>query len=159
MSFGRGLIAWCSYFSLYLLFSGSLDGQELVAGAITASIVLSLVHRLRSTFTRTLAIRPVWLIFLWRIPWAMMEESWLLLRAVVRRLAGKEQEGLFLEYHCPGCEYDRHDAARRAFMTFGVCITPNSYLVHYDAEAEKVLLRQLVGKELSRVDRLFVELP
>lgn len=159
MSFGRWAMAWCAYLALYLIFTGNIGRQELAAGAVTASLALFLVIRLRRTFTRTLSIKPVWLIYLWRIPWAMLEESWLLLVAVLRRLAGQEQEGVFIEHHCPGCDYDRHDAARRAFMAFGVCITPNSYLVHYDPDRNNVLLRQLVGNELSRVDRLFVELP
>jgi hypothetical protein len=80
------------------------------------------------------------------------------LTALLRQLRGVETEGHLIE-HPFSCPEDGHDLARIAFMTFGVCITPNSYLVYDDRKNGRVLIRQLVGKDLSTVDRLFVELP
>jgi hypothetical protein len=156
---GRYFIAWGLYLCLYLLLAGSSELAEVIAGAITATLSLLLVARLKSRFRRTTSIKAVWLIYLFRIPLSMLTESCLLLVALLKRLGDKETTGVFIEHHCPGCEYDRHDAARRAFMTFGICVTPNSYLVSWDRKSGTVLLRQLVGKEISPVDRVFVELP
>lgn len=155
----RYVVGWCLYLCLYLLFAGSIEPAEITAGLITATVTLLLVARLKSRFRRTTSIKPLWLVYLLRIPFSMLQESWLLLTALGKRVAGKEATGIFIEHHCPGCDYDRHDAARRAFLTFGVCVTPNSYLVWWDRASGKVLLRQLVGKEISPVDRVFVELP
>jgi hypothetical protein len=156
---GMRALTWCISVGLYLLCAGSLHQMELVAAVAAATIVTALAAKLRVRFLRTLEMKGRWLTLLWRIPPAMFQESWFLLIALLQRLAGKEGEGRFIEHQCPRCEYDHHDSARRAFMTFGVCITPNSYLVSYDPERKRVLLRQLVGRNISPIDRLFVELP
>jgi hypothetical protein len=121
-------------------------------------VTLFLIRLLRDKFKRPLLVRGVWFRLLWRIPIAMFAESWQLLVALLRQLAGRGGDGCFIEHRFPGPN-DEHEAARRAFMTFGVCITPNSYLVQYDREKGTVLVRQLVGTRISKVDRLFVELP
>jgi hypothetical protein len=150
-------VTWLLLLGLYLLLSGETDISEIVAGAATASFTLFLVRLLREKFKSPLLMKPEWFRLLWRIPLAMFSESWLLLKALVDRLLGREVEGVFIEHDFPG-EYDGHDDARRAYLTFGVCVTPNSYLVYQNRENKRVLIRQLVGKELSKVDRLFVEL-
>ncbi len=151
--------SWCLVLGIYLLFSGSADPGELMAGAAAAATVLFLLKPLRTYFRKPLKMKRIWFVFLLRIPLAMLQETWLLAIALQRRLMGKEATGRFIEHPYPGEEDDEQDAARRIFMTFGVCITPNSYLVHYDRRKRRVLIRQLVGKSLSPVDRLFVELP
>lgn len=159
---GRGrrfaAVTWLLFLGLYLLFCGKVDRAELAAGAAAATVALLLAGLLRDKFKRPLLAKLSWFRLLWRIPVAMLSESWLLLKALVWRLLGRECEGVFI-YHDFTAEEDEHDDARRAFMTFGVCITPNSYLVYYDREKKRVLIRQLAGKELSEIDRLFVELP
>lgn len=151
-------IAWLLFFGLYLLFTGDVSVAEVAAGIATATFAAFLVRLLREKFKRPLLAKPQWFRLLWRIPLATLSESWLLLKALVNELLGREQDGIFIHHDFPAQE-DRHDSARRAYMTFGVCVTPNSYLVYYDREKKRVLIRQLVGKELSSIDRLFVELP
>jgi hypothetical protein len=156
--FGKfSAITWLLFLGLYLLMSGEANLSEGLAGAAAASFALFMVRLLGDKFKEPLLMKPVWFRLLWRIPVAMFSESWLLLKALVDRLAGREVEGVFIDHDFPG-EEDGHDAARRAYMTFGVCVTPNSYLVYQDREHKCVLIRQLVGKDLSKVDRLFVEL-
>jgi multisubunit Na+/H+ antiporter MnhE subunit len=152
------VISWILFLGIYLLLSGKADVSETVAGAAAATVAILLVALLREKFKLTLMMKPIWFLLLWRIPPAMISESWLLLKALVQRLRGEEPDALLIEYPFPGPD-DEHHTARLAFMTFGVCITPNSYLVYYDRKNKRVLVRQLVGKELSTVDRRFVELP
>jgi hypothetical protein len=150
-------ITWFVFVGLYLLLCGEVNVSEVVAGAAAASFSLFMVRLLGDKFKKPLLMKPGWFRLLWRIPPAMFSESWLLLKALVGRIFGKEPDSVFIHHDFPG-EDDGHDSARRAYMTFGVCITPNSYLVYQDREKRRVLIRQLVGKELSEVDRLFVEL-
>lgn len=153
-----GAISWLAFVGLYLLMTGKADVSEIIAGAAAASMALYLVGLLRRKFKKPLFIKPGWIVLLWRIPIAMITESFQLLFALFSRLFGREVEGRFIDHEHPA-PADEHDSARRAFMTFGVCITPNSYLVYYDREKRRVLIRQLVGEKLSKVDELFVELP
>lgn len=152
-----GAVTWLLFLGLYLLFCGKADPSEVAAGGAAAAIALLLVRTLRDSFRSPLRIKAVWLLLLWRIPIAMFAESWLLLVALVRQLTGGRVEGTMVNHPFP-FEEDRHEAARRAWMTLGVCITPNSYLVYLDREKKTVLIRQLVGRKLSTVDRVFVEL-
>lgn len=152
------LCSWLLFLGLYLLLAGKGNASELAAGAFAATVTLLLTAMLRERFKRPLRIKPRWLWLLWRVPVAMLTETWQLLVALCRELAGCHVEGEMIEYPFTGPD-DRHESARRAVMTFGVCITPNSYLVYVDRQHKRVLIRQLVGKELSKIDRLFVELP
>ncbi|MBJ6749750.1 hypothetical protein [Geomonas anaerohicana] len=151
-------ITWLLFLGLYMLFCAKADPAEAVTGGVAALLALWLVGLLRDSFRSPLRLKPSWLLLLWRIPSAMLSESWLLLVALLRRLGGREEDGVMIEHRFDFPE-DKHESARRAWMTFGVCITPNSYLVFLDKKKKKVLIRQLVGKELSTTDRLFVELP
>ena len=152
-----GMLAWLLFLALYLLLAGKASPEEGAAGAMAATITLLLARKLRKRFKRPLLLQPAWLLLLWRIPVAMLSESWLLAVALLRQLRGIETEGRLIE-HPFTAPQDRHDSARRAFMTCGVCITPNSYLVYVDREKKRVLVRQLVGERISKIDRLFVEL-
>lgn len=87
-----------------------------------------------------------------------MWETWLLMTALARRLSGRRAEGVLLEYpYLPETESPRSPALR-AFMTYGVCVSPNSYLVDIDMRKRVVSIRQLVGQEVSPVDKAFLEL-
>ncbi|MBJ6726106.1 hypothetical protein [Geomesophilobacter sediminis] len=155
---GYLLLNWCAFLALYLLFAGEFNWSEAGAGAVFALLTTAAVAFLGKKFRDTLWAKPSWMRLLLRIPWAMLQETWLLVVALFRKLAGRAATGIFLQTVYPAPE-DEHDSSRRAYMAFGVCITPNSYLVYHDVKSRKVLVRQLVGKELSEIDRKFVELP
>lgn len=152
------IAAWLTFLGLYLLLVGKTDLSEVAAGAASATVALFLVRLLRDKFKRPLLVKASWLLLLWRIPIAMITESFQLLAALATQLFRRQPDGVFLEHEFSAAE-DRHESARRAYMTFGVCITPNSYLVFYDRQTRRAVIRQLVGRKLSTVDRLFVELP
>ncbi len=154
---GTAIVTWLSFLGLYMLFCGKADPLEAVAGGAAALLALKLVGMLRDSFISPLRVKPTWLLLVWRLPAAMFSESWLLMVALIRELRGKESTGVTIEHPFEFLA-DRHESARRAWMTFGVCITPNSYLVFVDRERRQVVIRQLVGREISTIDRLFVEL-
>lgn len=151
------LIPWFLLWGLYLLCAGSASPAEVVAGAASAGFVTWLLCLLPKDLARPLRFKARWLVLLLRIPWATLKESWLLTRALLLHVRGLPIDEVQIEHPLASVD-ERHRDARDAFMTFGVCITPNSYLVCFDAEKGVVVIRQLVGKELARLDRLFVEL-
>ncbi|MCM0083248.1 hypothetical protein L4X63_16810 [Geomonas sp. Red32] len=75
--------------------------SEAVVGAVAATASLLLVRLLGGRFKRTVLIKPVWLLLLWRIPVAMLSESWLLLKTLILHLAGRRQEGAFMVHRYP----------------------------------------------------------
>lgn len=153
------LLLWVALISLYLLSAGSAAWSEMCAGILVAGGAVLLCRRLRNSFRRQLQFKPCWLIPLWRIIPALFLETWQLYRALAVRLAGRSVEGRFIEHHFMADTHDPYASWRFALMTFGVCITPNSYLVSFDPKRGKVTVRQLVGKEISMTDRKFLELP
>lgn len=154
----KPMLSWAVFLAWYLCFSASLERAELITGAVFALAMLLPMHHLHRDALATLHFKLPWLLPLVKIPWAMFQESWLLCLALFRRLVHGEAQGTFHERHrlAPA---DEQRTARRVLLTFGVCITPNSYLVYLDPEAGVALVRQLVGKEVSPLDREFLELP
>ena len=154
----RFLLMWPLFTAVYLLITGGFEKEEIVAGAVAGLGAAFLSLGLGVQFDRTVLLKPRWLILLLRIPWAMLAETWLLMTALLRKLGGEDVRGKFITVPCAAGRNDLHGAALEAYMTFGICITPNSYLVYYDQKTGQALIRQLAGKKLSRLDRIFAEL-
>jgi multisubunit Na+/H+ antiporter MnhE subunit len=155
----RGWIFWGLFLGLYLLLVDTLQASELVAGAILGAGVTLLFQKVEALGFDHYHPRLRWLIPLWRVPGAVVWETWLLLTVVVRRgRGGKRVTGLFLIFpfsaEAPG---DPDANARRAIMAFGFTVTPNSYVVKMDFERKNIILRQLAGRKLSDLDRRFLE--
>lgn len=149
--------AWLILFGSYLFFAASLDTAEIVAGGAVGCVAALLFVKVRRHGP---AFRPPlrWFVPFKYAPRALVSETWLLARSAVYRLAGKRRRGRFmvLPFSAPGGEGQR--SAARGILTFGICLTPNSYVVCIDRPCNRVLIRQLVGRELAFSDRVFLEL-
>jgi multisubunit Na+/H+ antiporter MnhE subunit len=152
------LLLWGAFLGIYLIYAGSLSAAELAAGSAVAAFVAFLFLRLRKCFRSTYRFRCSWLPSLLRIFPAVFTESWQLYVCLAKRTVGKEVHGRFLEHRYVVDPADPHSSARFAFMTFGVCVTPNSYLVRVDRSKGNATVRQLAGDKMSVIDRKFLEL-
>jgi len=153
----RGWIFWSLFSGLYLLFADTLQVSEVVAGIVVGAGINVLFQTVEAKGFDHYHPRLRWLIPLWRIPGAVAWETWLLIVAVVRRgIGARRMTGLFITFPFDEEPGDPETNARMAIMAFGICVTPNSYLVKTDFEKKKIFLRQLVGRESSSLDRKFL---
>jgi multisubunit Na+/H+ antiporter MnhE subunit len=153
------LLTLAANFLLYLMLTGLSDKTELVAAAVTAVSVTIVLRRARSSSPSSFLPAIRWFGPTWLLPGVVFQESWLLLRALVRQLIKPEASvGGFVEYPLKEPRNPEEDFARLAVATYFVSLTPNDYVVTLNREKNCAVVRILWGRELSSADRAFLEL-
>ncbi len=150
------LATWGTLFGAYLLLVGNASRSELVVGAFLGLAVTTLLLWSKSAGMLPLRLRWWFIAPMRYVPGAILWETGQDLYALARRLAGQDVQGVTLRVPFTYASQDTESATRRAIAIFGVTITPNSYVVRVDAEQGEIVIRQLVGRELSKCDREFL---
>ncbi len=149
----------CVFWALYLPLAWKLNPAEWIAGAIVGSASAAALFLARSAGAfRFRPSREFWgPTRFW--PEAVVKETGLLLGALVGALrAPGSVPGHMIEVPYPGTGSDDASCARRAFIAFGITLTPNSYVVEIDRERGVLFLHQLVGRKVARSDQAFLDL-
>ncbi|MGH7170000.1 MAG: Na+/H+ antiporter subunit E [Gemmataceae bacterium] len=136
---------WLAFLPLYLLLAASLDGQELVAGVVLSGVAALAVTATRRAGQLHFQPRWRWLYHFRRLPGKVLVDCGVVGAALARALLRREQiEGTFRTIPFDLGGEDAESAARRALVTAGACLTPNTYVVAIDAERGQLLVHQLV---------------
>lgn len=153
------LLLWLSLWFVYLISAGEAGLQEVVAGGVVSAGVSLLSLRARSAPEERFLPRLRWLLPFLKVPWTTLQESWLLLQALVRKIfrSSSFKGGSFIDYPLPPVS-DGEEISRYAVTTIGVCLTPNDYIISIDRKRSIAQIRILVGRDLSGADRAFLEL-
>jgi multisubunit Na+/H+ antiporter MnhE subunit len=141
---------WTVSFVLWLLLTSTLDPQELVAGAAASSIAAFAASIVQAK--EDFGFRPQlrWLLRARILPRQVIADCWLLTAAVWRRVVlSKESRGSFKTFPFEHVGDDPESAARRALVTAGVSLTPNSYVVAFDRDKQELIVHQLVSRPES----------
>jgi multisubunit Na+/H+ antiporter MnhE subunit len=138
------LTSWLILSLLWLLFVGKFTWHELLVGigaAALSTFVLWLVTiRSAVKFAPTLP----WIRQIWRVPWLMGRDCWLLVRHLLAQLClGKEHGGTFRVLRFPGGADDAPSTARRVLAVTYSTLPPNAIVIDIDREANYMLLHQL----------------
>ena len=153
------LLTLAANFILYLMLTGLSDKTELLAAAVTAVTVTIVLRRARSSSESSFLPAMRWFGPTWLLPGVVFQESWLLLRALVRQLLDpKASVGEFVEYPLKEPRDHGEDFARLAVATYFISLTPNDYVVTINRDKNCAVVRILWGRELSSADRKFLEL-
>lgn len=132
---------WLGFLPLYLLLAGSLDWQEIIAGAVLsalAALALTVTHRAGKLHFQP---RLRWIKYFRRLPGQVLADCGLVGAALLRR---EKIESAFRTIPFdPGGE-DAESAARRALVVAGASLAPNTYVVVIDTERGQLLMHQLV---------------
>lgn len=136
---------WLGLLLLYLLLAGSVNWQEVVAAVVLAGIAAGAVTATCRTGSLHFQPRLRWLPHFRRLPRQVLVDCLIVGAALARVLFRREKiEGTFRSIPFdPGGE-DAESATRRALVTAGACLAPNTYVVAIDAEQGQLLLHQLV---------------
>ena len=141
---------WAVSFVLWLLFTSTLDAQEVVAGVIASSISAFAVFIVQSKEEFGFRPRLRWLLRARILPGQVIADCWLLGVALWRRLAtSKEPRGSFKTFPFEHVEDDPESAARRALVTAAISLTPNTYVVAFDRDKQELIVHQLVSRPES----------
>jgi multisubunit Na+/H+ antiporter MnhE subunit len=145
---------WAALAAAWLLLVDTLQWQELVVGAAAAALsatVAVVAHRRgyirfwpRLSWGRHIPV----------LVWDVVNDCGLLAGALWRRVIRRQPVNgtlVRVPFHHGG-DIGR-DGARRALVNFAVSLTPNSYVVDIDPEADSLLVHQLVGGSPDRLLR------
>jgi multisubunit Na+/H+ antiporter MnhE subunit len=140
------IVTWVLLWALYLLLVFKTEPAEIVAGAVCGAIGATAAALVRAQQSIRFAPgRGWWRGLLW-LPRELLVDTWRLVtvlwRVVVRREA---VHGRFITLPFPGVagESDRAQSRRAVAKWFG-SVSPNSVVVGFDEDAERILLHQLV---------------
>ncbi|MDX6513172.1 MAG: hypothetical protein QOE36_2676 [Gaiellaceae bacterium] len=143
---------WAVLFLLWLLYVGTLDSQEVIAGAALSAVAATGAEVVRSLGLLQFRVRRRWLVRAWRPLVHVVPEFLLLLAALWRAVArGERAPGRFTVLEFPAGGARAEDAGRRAFVTTIGSLAPNSYVVDVDPETGLLLEHVLVPRRTSKL--------
>ena len=135
--------AWLSWFAgllvLWLLFVGTVQDVERIAGLCAAAIGATAVEVVRSQGLLGFRIEWRWLRQTWKPVLRVVPEFLLLMAALLRR-----RRGSFRRLDFPAGGARNVDAGRRAFAVVAASFAPNRLVVDLDPEAGTALVHDLV---------------
>jgi len=141
-----GVAWWAALFALWLLLVESVATAELMAGVVASALAASVAEAVREREYVRFAPAASWLRFVPRLVWQVLEDCWILGVALARQLAGgRPARGVISRVPMRYGDDSGRAAARRALLNFGISITPNSYVIDFDAETSTAVLHQLVA--------------
>jgi multisubunit Na+/H+ antiporter MnhE subunit len=159
----RRLKFWIAWYlplvALWLAFVDTFAGEEVALGLIAAAIAATAADLVRAQDLVRFRLEPRWLRDLYRLPWQVLRDCWVLARALWRRLAGHPVQGAFRVVPFPGEADDARSAARRALATAVVSVTPNTVVVGVERDEGHMLVHQLVPEPGSPVPPSLLEAP
>jgi hypothetical protein len=140
------VVTWVLLWALYLLLVFKTEPAEIVAGAMCGAVGATAAELVRSQQSIRFAPgRGWWRGLLW-LPGELVADTWRLVvvlwRVMVRREAVR---GRFITLPFPGVAGESPRAqSRRAVAKWFGSVSPNSLVVGFDEDAERILLHQLV---------------
>jgi multisubunit Na+/H+ antiporter MnhE subunit len=146
----RRLKFWIAWYvplvALWLAFTATLDRNEVLLGLVAAAVGATAQELVNAQDLTRFRLEPRWLRDLWRLPWQVLTDSWLLTVVLWRWLArGDVATGQFRTLPYPVVpEDDARANARKALVTAAVSVTPNTYVVGVEGDDGLMLVHQLV---------------
>jgi multisubunit Na+/H+ antiporter MnhE subunit len=143
---------WAALAAIWLLLVDTVDPEELLVGALAASVAASVAIAMQRRGYIRFWPRARWARYVPNLVRDVVVDTGLLTVAVWRKLVLRQPvrgETIRVPFHHGGD--NGRDGARRALVNFAVSLTPNSYVVDIDPEADSLLVHRLVPAALDRV--------
>ncbi len=139
------LVCWFCLFVFYSWLISKVQLQQIIAAALVGLVVAIGMTALSRSAGLGLKIRLRWLgLLAWRLPAKVLHDLRLLAAAFGRALAGRKAAGRFKQIPFDLGGEGPASAARRALVTVGVSVPPNTIAVGTDANKRVLMAHQLV---------------
>jgi multisubunit Na+/H+ antiporter MnhE subunit len=130
---------WLLCAALWLVLAASRSLAELVAAAGVATAVTALTVVVDHRAVLEVSVDPRWLLGIVRLPWQVAQDYLIL----VRRLVRPGRRGLLRALPLDVGDDSPRAAGRRALLTAGASLGPNTFILDFDIERQVVLVHQL----------------
>jgi multisubunit Na+/H+ antiporter MnhE subunit len=143
------IVTWVLLWALYVLLVFKTEPAEIVAGAVCGAIGATAAALVRSQATVRFAPGRGWWRGMPHLPRALVVDTWLLVHVLWRVLVRREDvRGRFITLPFPGVAgKSSHAVSRRAVAKWFGSVAPNTLVVGFDEDAERILLHQLAVTE------------
>ena len=150
------LAVWVACFVLWLLLTSTVDRTELLTGAGAAAIAATTFEVIREHGAPRARPRWSWMKPAPIIPVLVIRDTVLVFAELVRQLrGGRRRPGRLLAVPIPDVGDQAERNARHLFVTVGVSLSPNTYVIGFEPERGEMLVHQLVPTRPASVDDLF----
>jgi multisubunit Na+/H+ antiporter MnhE subunit len=150
------LAVWAASFALWLLLTSTVDRSELIAGAGAAAIAATVFEVVREHGAPRARPRWEWLKPAPVIPLLVARDTVVVFAELVRQLrGGRRRPGRLQVVELPDLGDEAERNAHHLFVTIGVSLSPNTYVIGFEPERDQMLVHQLVPKRPSSFDELF----
>jgi multisubunit Na+/H+ antiporter MnhE subunit len=147
----KSLLEWAAFMLLWFLFVFQFTTSELFVGAAASALtVLALQVTLRAV---SLCFQPKlhWLAQASRLPAMIVEDLWILLKDLARRILGKRSRSVLELVKFGANGKDCRASAQRALALLFVSTSPNSVVLHIDRETGDMLVHKLVPQPVPEL--------
>lgn len=134
---------WLALLGLWLLLV-TVSVAEVVAGMVAAALAATAAEVVRVQGLVRFDPDPRWFLRAWKLPRSVVRDCWILGVALVHHLGGHPVNGAFRALPFRSGGDDDRAAARRALIVPALSVSPNTYVIGIDEQADLMLVHQLV---------------
>ena len=150
------LAVWAGCFVLWLLLTSTTNGSELIAGIGAAVIAAAAFEIVRQHGAPRARPHWRWLKTAPAIPVLVIRDTVIVFRELVRQLrGGRRRPGRLRVVQLMAPDDEAVRTASHLFLTVGVSLSPNTYVIGFEPERNEMLVHQLVPRRPDTVDELF----
>ena len=136
---------WVLSMLLWLLFTSTLNRAEAVVGVGASMIAATAAEVARAKTAFGFRPRLRWFRHTVRLPWSIVKDTWTVFAVLAAHATGRRRvrgqlRAVRFHHGRPG---DPVASARRALVTAGVTMSPNTIVVGVDPDRDDLLVHQL----------------
>lgn len=147
---------WAACFVLWLLLTTTVDRSEMLTGVFAAAIAATAFEVIREHGAPRARLRWSWLTVAPVIPWLVVRDTVVVFAELARQLAGgRRRPGRLRVVALPDLGDEAERNARHLFLTIGVSLSPNTYVIGFEPASNEMLVHQLVPARPRSVEELF----
>jgi multisubunit Na+/H+ antiporter MnhE subunit len=145
----KGWLAWFVVLNvLWLVFISAWVWSEAILGLFASAIGATAAEAVRELGLTGFRMRARWLLKLKLLPWRTLRETWLVFRALAGQTTRRAPvRGRFRVVPVTLPEDPDEQAAKRALLTVGEGLSPNTYVLAIDNREGLMLIHELVAEE------------
>ncbi|MEA2506278.1 MAG: Na+/H+ ion antiporter subunit [Actinomycetota bacterium] len=149
---GWWAVWWVALLCLWLLLV-TVSVAELIAGVVAAAIAATAAEVVRAQGLVRFDPDPRWLLRVWKIPRSVVRDCWLLTVVLVRYLRGRPVPSGFRAIPFDSGGDDARASARRALVVLAISVSPNTYVVGIDEDADLMLVHRFMPPPKEAAER------
>lgn len=147
-------VKWLVFIAVWLfLFVHELSIWEALAAAGAAALTLFALENSRKYEPLRFQPRAHWVAQVWRLPQPIVVDTWQLICALARRVAGKPSRAVFQIVPFQSPDEGPRGAAQRGLAVLYASTPPNFIFIAYDSEGKYLMAHQVEKTPVPRMVR------